>query len=108
MLGGDLMARDRLLTAAAAAGAEVVTSPFGHLVDSLTDTPVDTLVVDLDEGREGALEEVETARDSDLLPPTVIGYFSHVDDALRRAAVEAGCTPIPRGKFWQEIATLLR
>lgn len=101
------MARDRLLTAASGAGAEVNAVGFGQLVASLGSDRVDLLVVDLDGGREPALEEIESARQRGLLPTRVVGYFSHVDDDLARAARKGGCEPIARGKFWQQIGELV-
>jgi CheY-like chemotaxis protein len=40
--------------------------------------------------------------------PRVVGYGSHVDAAMLRAAREAGCDPVwPRSKFVEELASAL-
>lgn len=39
---------------------------------------------------------------------SIIGYYSHVQDALRRSALEAGCTEVvPRSVFVQQLPHLL-
>jgi hypothetical protein len=65
------------------------------------------LILDLDRGREPALDELDSVAAGDR-PPTVVGFFSHVDAGLAIAARAAGCEPIPRGRFWTALPDLLR
>jgi hypothetical protein len=65
------------------------------------------LVLDLDEGGVAALAELTEARTEGIVPPVVIGFLSHVDKDLGRVAREAGCTTVPRGRFWTHLAELL-
>ena len=96
-VGRDLTARSRLEAAATSAGAEFGTADWSKVAGTTFDA--DTLVVvDLDEAGlppEGA-----------ALPRTV-GYFSHVDEPLGRAARERGLITTPRSRFWRELKDLL-
>ena len=107
LVGGDLMARARLQDAASRAGAELHTVAKGALSEALVSDPPDLVVLDLDEGREPVLQELEAARSRGARPARVIGYFSHVDERLGEAARRAGCEALPRGRFWRELPRLL-
>lgn len=65
------------------------------------------LILDLDEGGTAALEELVALAKSGSLEADVIGFMSHVDRELGRAAREAGCRPIARGRFWAHLAETL-
>lgn len=101
------MARARLDAAARQAGFELAHCAAAELVSTLRETPYEALVLDLDGGREPLLEQLEAVRREGLAPSTVVGYYSHIDDALGAAARAAGCTPYPRGRFWRELPQLL-
>lgn len=88
---------------AAAGGPVIRTEPLGF---SASLAGADLLILDLDEGGTEALAELTEARASGPLPP-VIGFLSHVDRPLGRAAREAGCRAISRGKFWAKLPELL-
>jgi hypothetical protein len=60
--------------------------------------------VDLDDGA-GALVDQLTRKGP--FPYKVIGYFSHVDTELGRAATEAGIEAYARGRFWADPAKIL-
>ena len=99
----DLNARARVLDAVG--DREVVfTGPLGFsgAVDG-----TEVLVLDLDEGGRDALEELEAVRARGTAPVDVVGFMSHVDRELGRAAREAGCRPIARGRFWTHLAESL-
>ena len=98
----DLNARARVLAAAAPLEVEVVlTAPTGFTT-VLAETAL--LILDLDRGREPALEELAAAP---TRPPTVVGFLSHVDAGLAAAARAAGCDPLPRGRFWGALPGML-
>lgn len=98
----DLNARARLDGAAGLEGRCEVrhTGPVGFaaLLEG-----VDLLILDLDRGGRQALEELGEVGS----PPEAVGFVSHVDTTLIRAARAAGCRPIPRGRFWAELPGLL-
>jgi hypothetical protein len=108
LVGGDLMAKSRLLDASSRNGVTLESSTAGDFRARLRDTRPSIVVIDLDQGREAALEELLAARDDDALPARVVGYYSHIDRALGEAAAEAGCEPWPRGKFWGNLEQLLQ
>jgi len=87
----DLMDRSRI--SAALPHAEFVAT-----VDQLTRAgPEALLLVDL--GRAGVLEAIPT-----LVAP-VVGFASHVDEALLVAAREAGCAAVlPRSRFFRRLS----
>ena len=99
LASSDLNARARVL--AAAPDLEIVVTGamgFGTQLEGVA-----ILILDLDEGGSGALDELADARSAGLLPPKVLGFMSHVDRALGSAAREAGCRPIARGRFWSHL-----
>jgi hypothetical protein len=89
----DLMDRSRI--AAALPHAQFVTA-----VDQLTRADPGSLVL-VDLHRAGVLETIPT------LAQVVIGFASHVDDALLDAARGAGCAEVlPRSRFFRRLAEL--
>lgn len=103
LASADLNARARVLEAAG--GRDVVVTPAVGFSEELSGAAI--LVLDLDEGGEAALEELKEARASGSVPGDVIGFMSHIDRALGRAAREAGCKAVARGRFWSHLAELL-
>jgi hypothetical protein len=97
----DLNAQARILAATERAGVELVTAGPTGFADRMVGAVL--LILDLDRGREDALAELGGLDP----PPPVIGFLSHVDGALARAAREAGCRTYPRGRFWTELPALL-
>jgi DNA-binding NarL/FixJ family response regulator len=108
LVGGDLMAKSRLVDATSRAGITLESTPVESFRGRLQETKPSVVIVDLDGGREAALDEIRAARDDELLPARVVGYYSHVDRALGEAAEQAGCEPWPRGKFWASLEQLLQ
>lgn len=93
----DLMDRSKL---AALPGAEVtfVGDPAGLAV-AASARGATVVVVDL--SRPGVLEALAAGG----LPERVVGFGSHVDGDLLRAAREAGCTDVmPRSRFFGRMA----
>ena len=103
LASADLNARARVLEAAGEREV-VVTGPLGF---SAALQGAGLLVLDLDEGGVRALEELMEAKASGTAPANVIGFMSHVDRELGRAAREAGCHAIARGRFWTHLAEIL-
>lgn len=108
LVGGDLMATSRLLDASSRAGVTFDSASVDEFRARLRDTRPSLVVIDLDQGRERALTELQAARDEGSLPERVVGYYSHVDRALGEAAEKAGCEAWPRGKFWSSLEQLLQ
>ena len=100
----DLMARARVLEALEVRSVVATTDPtgFSEAVEGAA-----ALILDLDRGGAACLEELAALQRSGRAPEVVVGFFSHVDAALGRAAREAGCRALPRGKFWAELPALL-
>jgi CheY-like chemotaxis protein len=104
----DLNAQARVEGAARHLGMSVKAVSLDRLEQELARQRPDVLIVDLDEGREPALEALARARRDGIAPDEVIGFFSHVDDALRRLATSAGVRAIRRGEFWSQLGDLLK
>ena len=102
-VGSDLMARERIRSAAANLGIDVRFAPVEGVIDALRAEPPGVLIVDLDEGRERVLAAVTTGRSEGVVPANVVGFYSHVDRDLGAAAEEAGCTAVRRGRFWADL-----
>ena len=107
LVGGDLLGTDRLLTASRAAGLGLEKTSAGGLEKKLAQARPVLLVVDLDGGRQEAIEAVARAKERGLLPDRTVGYFSHVDTALADSARVAGIEALPRGRFWTSLGDLL-
>ena len=99
LASSDLNARARILKVAGAIEL-VTTAPTGfrsHI------TTASLLILDLDEGGLEALTELGEARAAGEGPADVVGFLSHVDRDLGRAAREAGCRAVARGRFWAHL-----
>ena len=101
LIGGDLMARSRIESAAQAADLQLVRLDPKDL-DALERPPrADVVVLDLDNGGR-ALIDRWVALGGDQASRT-IGYFSHVDVALGEHARASGIEAMPRGRFWRTL-----
>jgi hypothetical protein len=107
IVGGDLMARSRLVDAASRSGMTLETTQVAGLLEQLREIQPVLLVVDLDEGGEAVLAALVAARENGSLPARVVGFYSHVNRGLGQAAEAAGCEAWPRGKFWGSLPGLL-
>ena len=108
LVSADLLARSRLEGAVREAGAELDVAEPAQILEALRDRPPDLLILDLDAGGRALLDRVSEARGEGIAPERLVGYFSHVDDLLSRAAELAGVRALPRGRFWREVRDLLR
>ena len=99
-VGSDLKARTRL---EGHLGAERVENVRPDAVARLPLSETLLAVVDLDEAGADAVVSLRRAGFSGR----VIGFFSHVDEALGRTASEAGAEVYPRGRFWRELGSIV-
>ena len=104
----DLFFAAKIRTAAAHLGLEVGHTTALRLVDDCRRRRPDLVIVDL-HAADGLLDAVrDMKRDAALAAVPVIGFYSHVDDAVRRAALEAGVDEaMPRSAFTLRLAALL-
>ena len=98
LLSRDLLAVGRVEAVAASAGWSVLVQDPKS--DSGRDATPELIVVDLDSVGEQGLSNIE-------LRGRTVGFFSHVDESLGRAAEQAGIEVWPRGRFWRELPTIL-
>ncbi|MDP9226972.1 MAG: hypothetical protein M3P18_24630 [Actinomycetota bacterium] len=108
LVGGDLMAKSRIVDATSKAGVTFESTTVNDFSEHLRTIRPSVVVIDLDEGRDAVLQELRAARAEGLLPSRTVGYYSHVDRTLGEAATEAGCDAWPRGKFWGNLQQLLQ
>ena len=100
----DLNARARV-EAAAPRGTEIAWAGPTRFVAQVADA--DLVIIDLDRGRDEALAEVVALLETSGAALEVVGFLSHVDGDLARAARAAGCRPVARGRFWALLPELL-
>jgi len=107
----DLMDRSRIDAAAKASGVSIVFLRVPEAIAHIGDGQL-RLLVDL--GRPGVLEALRalvepasaaTAPTGELGEPRIVGFASHVDRDLMRAARRAGCsTVLARSAFFTRVA----
>jgi DNA-binding NarL/FixJ family response regulator len=108
MIVPDLFFAAKIRTAARHAGVAVEpTEPARLLADCRAKRP-DLVIVDL-HAAGGALEAVRALKDdAELAGIPVTGFYSHVDEAARLAALAAGVDQaMPRSAFTVKLAALL-
>ena len=105
----DLFFTARILTTASALGVAVLRSSAETLVADCRGAMPDLVIVDL-HGAGDPLAAIRALRvDADTRGVRVIGFHSHVDTAVRDAALEAGVDEVlPRSAFTVRLALLLR
>jgi hypothetical protein len=91
----DLMDRSRL------GGLGDAVTYVGSVDELATAGADDTVIVDL--GRSGAVEAAGAAAGRGA---RVIGFASHVDEDLLRAAAAAGIEALPRSRFFKRVGDL--
>lgn len=108
MIVPDLFFAAKIRTAAAHLGVEVVpTEPARLVADCRARTPA-RVIVDL-HAAGAVLDAVrELKADAALASVPVTGFYSHVDDVARQAALAAGVDQaLPRSAFTVRLAELL-
>ena len=103
----DLFFSTRIMSTAQQLGVAVVACTPSELAACARSAIPDVAIVDLH--AEGALEGVRALRaDPVIARVRVVGFYSHVDNALRAAAIEAGVTePMPRSAFTARLSEIL-
>ena len=104
----DLFFLTRIQSTAALAGIAVQPVELVSLVDSCAAQPPDLVVMDLHANG----DPLERARELKRLPATrhipILGFYSHVDAAMREQAVLAGIDRVlPRSAFSARLAEWL-
>jgi len=103
----DIFFSTRIMTTAQQLGIEVVACLPSELAACARSAIPDVAIVDLH--ADGALDGVRALR-ADPVTATVrvVGFYSHVDNALRAAAIEAGVKePMPRSAFTAKLSSIL-
>jgi CheY-like chemotaxis protein len=103
----DLLFATRVGETARAAGIELAVVPLAELTDRVTARRPDRVVLDLTTpGAAAAIAALRAKPDLADLP--IVGFYPHVDDALRRAALAAGATHVlPRSAFTTKLGDVL-
>lgn len=107
LVEADLIALSRMTSAGEGAGAEVVTATTDEMIERLRAGGFDLVVLDLDRGRERLLAVASEAASLGLLSEPPVGFVSHVDGDLARAARAAGVKAEARGRFWSTLVERL-
>ena len=98
----DLQVRARVDRAAGAVATFTAPTGFAEKLPG-----AGLLVLDLDAGGQAAIDEAAVYAGTADGPSRVIGFYSHIDDDLKRAAQAAGIEAYPRGRFWRDLPSLL-
>jgi hypothetical protein len=103
----DLLFATRVAETARATGTELQIVPLAELAERVVGRPPDRVVVDLTAPQAAATIAALRSR-ADLADLTIVGFYPHVDDVLRRAARDAGATHVlPRSAFTTKLAEVL-
>ena len=103
VVDADLLGLARIEGAAGRAGRPVAVARSGDLADGIGED-VGLVILDLDRGREPALDALDVAAGE----TRVVMFVSHVDEDLARRARERGYETLPRGRFWRSLDDLMR
>ncbi|MCI0486476.1 MAG: response regulator [Blastocatellia bacterium] len=102
----DMFFASKILGAAETAGRRVERiKSLEQLEREMTADPPAFLIVDLNSDRMDPLQAIEFCRSRpELSGVPILGFVSHVQVALKRAAEEAGCDLVlPRSQFTQKL-----
>jgi CheY-like chemotaxis protein len=104
----DLFFAARIAATAEAAGVQVRQPSIPDALGAIRDARPDLVIVDLTAGP-AILDLVRAlATDPDVGATPVIGFYPHVEGALREAALAAGVDVVlPRSAFTRRLAALL-
>jgi DNA-binding NarL/FixJ family response regulator len=104
----DLFFAAKIRTAAAHLGVELDEVAADQLVDASRERPPNLVIVDLHGPGEPLTAVRALKADVALAGIEVVGFYSHVDDAARRAALDAGVDQVlARSAFTVRLARLL-
>ena len=102
----DMFFAAKILGAAEAAGRRVERiKSREQLENEMISDPPALLIVDLNSNALDAIETIEFCRSRpELNKVPILGFFSHVQVALKHSAEEAGCDLVmPRSQFTQKL-----
>ncbi len=108
---GDLFFSARISEAAGHLGVELeIVNSLEQLLERAQSERPSLIIIDLNFA---ALRPVDAVRalkaDGETASIPIVGYLSHVQEALKRQAEEAGCDLVlPRSAFSRDLAKILR
>jgi CheY-like chemotaxis protein len=103
----DLLFATRVTETARSAGIELVHVPLAELTTRVGERRPDRVIVDLTLPDAAATIGSLRAQPG-LANLPIVGFYPHVDDALRRSALAAGATHVlPRSAFTTKLAEVL-
>ncbi|MCI0402646.1 MAG: response regulator [Acidobacteria bacterium] len=107
----DLFFIGKLAGTAKQVGATLQTTSANKFsLETLREVKPALVIFDLNAGSASAVELIRQLKaDAELAATPVIGFFSHVQVELMRAAEQAGCNEVmPRSKFTATLADILQ
>src|SRR5438128_8578472 len=109
LLSDDLLFTSRITGTASALGLRVKAARSLDALNALiAQEPPRCILIDLSLAGQSISELARSWQEAASPPPRIVGYGSHVDAAMLRAAREAGCDPVlPRSKFVEELPRAL-
>ena len=107
----DMFFSSKIREAAKSTGVKVeIVKNTNGLIKSLTSAPPTLIIVDLNVKKLIPLDFIKELKSSEELKkvPT-LGYFSHVEEELKKEAIKAGFDVVmPRSGFSRELALILK
>ncbi len=105
----DLLFRVKIEEAAKRAGLEIVSAPSQEEVLRQAKTQPAVIILDLNDARTEPLQTIEKLKsDEETRSVPLLGYVSHVQAELIKAAQAQGCdTVVARSAFAQDLSKLL-
>jgi two-component system sensor histidine kinase and response regulator WspE len=110
MVVDDMFFASKIRSTAEAAGGKVETvRSIDGLREKARDNPPGLVIIDLNSNRLNPIEAVQLLKsDPNLRQIPIVGFLSHVQVDLQRAAQEAGCDyVIPRSIFSMRLAEIV-
>lgn len=105
----DLFFAEKIAATARAAGVELIPAPVARAADAARAHGVELVLLDLHAAGDPLAVVRALAADPATSRVTVVGFHSHVDVALREAALAAGVHHVlPRSAFSAKLPEILR
>ncbi|HVN80813.1 MAG TPA: response regulator [Terriglobia bacterium] len=106
----DLFFVEKIRATGKGAGIPVEIMKSGEdLIGRLRKVSPGLVIVDLNETATNPIQTIQKIKsDPQLLGVPILGFFSHVQEDLKRKALQAGCnTVLPRSSFSRNLARIL-
>jgi PleD family two-component response regulator len=106
----DMFFTSKIKEAAKSTGVNVeILKKISGLIEGLRNDPPTLIIVDLNFRKVEPIELIKEIKSSDKLNSIpVIGYFSHVQEDLKKEAIKAGFDVVmPRSRFVRELRDIL-